>query len=54
MLKLTSHNPFIEWRNLGFDGEGKRRNEFAEWHVAWLTDITMRNLIYRKWRKQIN
>ena len=28
-------------------GEGKRRNEFAEWHVAWLAEcIIMRNLIY--------
>ena len=21
-----------------FSGEGKRRNEFAEWHVAWLAE----------------
>ena len=29
------------------NGEGKRRNEFAEWHVAWLlNDIIMRNVIY--------
>ena len=34
-------------------GKGKRRNEFAEWHMAWLADgkdIILRNLIYRKWR----
>ena len=28
-------------------GEGKRRNEFAEWHVALLADdIIMRNVMY--------
>ena len=23
---------------VGRTGEGKRRNEFAEWHVAWLAE----------------
>ena len=40
-------------------GEGKRQNEFAEWHVAWLwhglrNDIIMRNAKYGNWRKEIN
>ena len=26
------------WTNLNVNGEGKRRNEFAEWHVAWLAE----------------
>ena len=25
-------------KTLGISGEGKRRNEFAEWHVAWLAE----------------
>ena len=25
-------------RVLNISGEGKRRNEFAEWHVAWLAE----------------
>ena len=39
----------IIMRNLiyGKCGEGKRRNEFAEW-------LIMRNLIYGKWRKERN
>ena len=32
--KLTR---FVTLRTF-FRGEGKRRNEFAEWHVAWLAE----------------
>ena len=28
----------IKGLNRARDGEGKRRNEFAEWHVAWLAE----------------
>ena len=36
-------------------GEGKRRNEFAEWHVAWLAEwIVMWNVIYAEWPKEVN
>ena len=27
----------FKMRSFGF-GEGKRQNEFAEWHVAWLAE----------------
>ena len=30
---------FVKFSNVKLDyGEGKRRNEFAEWHVAWLAE----------------
>ena len=28
----------INKSRINFCGEGKRRNEFAEWHVAWLAE----------------
>ena len=36
-----------------FYGEGKRWNEFVEWHVAWLAE--WHNYAEcKKWRKEIN
>ena len=41
-----------------FFGVGKRRNEFAEWHVAWIhglrNDLIMRNVMYAEWLNEIN
>ena len=35
----TSRRNSVSFFKTGFhSGEGKRRNEFAEWHVAWLAE----------------
>ena len=43
--KVLQHmkNPYLV-------GEGKRRNEFVEWH-GLRNDIIMRNVKYGNWRK---
>ena len=34
----VSHGKKSESKSAKHHGEGKRRNEFAEWHVAWLAE----------------
>ena len=39
--------PFTLTDLLWPNGEGKRRNEFAEWHVAWLAECKIWKLAQR-------
>ena len=60
-LRANLKDPHNQWAWTSLNGEGKRPNEFAEWHVAWLTEwhnyaeckicrMTKRNKLNRKLR----
>ena len=57
MLKLANHNPFYRMAKSRSDLTVRVKEGMSLRNGIWhglRNDITMRNLIYRKWRKQIN